>query len=109
MPLVVMDLAKFDTFDHNVVLKVLSTNFGVKDTAYNQFYSYLTFRKMHTQVNSSMSTRKNVTFSVPQVQLAMCFITADANTLPAFIVNVNQLAGMQMTMVCIVHSKLMWM
>ena len=96
MPLVVMDLsAAFDTVDHSVLLSVLSTNFGVEGTAYNWFTSYLTSRRMHTQVNTSVSACKEVSFSVPQGSVAgPVLYTAYASTLPTCIdTDVNQLAG----------------
>jgi hypothetical protein len=96
MPLVVMDLsAAFDTVDHTVLISVLSTNFGVEGNAQKWFKSYLTSRKMHTQIGNSVSASKDITFSVPQGSVAgPVLFTAYASTLPSCIdTNANQLAG----------------
>ena len=46
----------FDTIDHNILLDILSTKFGVKDTALDWFESYLRPRGFQVQIHSDRST-----------------------------------------------------
>ena len=66
-PLIAIDLSMaFDTIDHNIIPDVLSTKFGVKDTALNWFKSYLRSRGFQVQIGSDRSTVVDLPFCVPQ-------------------------------------------
>ena len=58
--------AAFDTVDHELLLSILSNQFGIKDTALNWYDSYLRPRSFKVNINSAYSDTKDLTFSVPQ-------------------------------------------
>ena len=58
--------AAFDTVDHDILLAVLETRFGISDTALNWFDNYLRPRSFKVSVGESKSTPKQLEFSVPQ-------------------------------------------
>ena len=65
--LVALDLsAVFDTVDHEVLLDVLSTRFGVSGSAHNWFNSYLRPRSCLVEIEDSRSSERSLEFSVPQ-------------------------------------------
>ena len=66
-PLVSYDLsAAFDTVNHNILLNVLESYSGVKDTAISWFKDYLSRRSMQVQVNNKISIKKHMGCGVPQ-------------------------------------------
>ena len=61
-----IDLRKaFDTVNHTILLKKLE-HYGVRDTEYNWFESYLSNRKQYVFVNGISSEIRNITSGVPQ-------------------------------------------
>ena len=65
--LISLDLsAAFDTVDHEVLLDVLSTRFGVSGHAYNWFSSYLRPRNCLVEIEGSRSSERSLDFLVPQ-------------------------------------------
>ena len=64
--LVALDLSTaFDTVDHEVLLDVLSTRFGVSGSACNWLSSYLRPRSCLLEIEMR-STERSLEFSVPQ-------------------------------------------
>ena len=60
-PLVLCDLsAAFDTVNHSILLNVLESCFGVKDTALSWFKDYLSGRSIQVQVNNKISSKKHM-------------------------------------------------
>ena len=67
---VMIDLsAAFDTVDHDLLLEVLETRFGIKDTCLKWYENYLRPRAFRVCVKDCYSEEKNLTFSVPQGSL----------------------------------------
>ena len=65
--LVLLDLsAAFDTVDHDILLNVIETRFGVGGDALKWFQSYLSGRSQTFQVGVEQSGPYTVTCSVPQ-------------------------------------------
>ena len=65
--LVLLDLsAAFDTIDHEILLKRLSTRCGIQGTALKWFSSYLKDRTQSVTVNSIHSTKEPLKYGVPQ-------------------------------------------
>ena len=62
--------AAFDTVDHLVLSKVLSTNFGVSGHCIEWFDNYLSPRNFKVNINNYYSSAKNLEFSVPQGSVA---------------------------------------
>ena len=62
--------AAFDTVDHLVLSKVLSTNFGVSGHCIKWFDNYLSPRNSKLNINNDYSSAKNLEFSVPQGSVA---------------------------------------
>ena len=61
-----IDLRKaFDTVNHNILLSKLN-HYGIRDTTYNWFKSYLANRKQYVFVNGETSQLKDITYGVPQ-------------------------------------------
>ena len=58
--------AAFDTVDHQILLNVLQTKFGIEDTVWNWFFSYLQPRDFSVNIGDTYSSKKEPTFSVPQ-------------------------------------------
>ena len=65
--LVTMDLsATFDTVDHDILLTILSTMFGIEDKALKWFDSYLHPRSYMVTVDGKYSREVDLDVSVPQ-------------------------------------------
>ena len=65
--LVLLDLsAAFDTVDHTILIRRLSTRFGIRGGALDWFVSYLSDRKQYVKVNNTSSNSLCVTQGVPQ-------------------------------------------
>ena len=65
--LVALDLStSFDTVDHEVLLDLLSTRFGVSRSAYSWFSSYLRPRSCLIEIENSRSSERSLEFSVLQ-------------------------------------------
>ena len=67
MQIVAIDLsAAFDMVDHDLLLSVLQKRAGINGNALNWRESYLRPRTCQVNVCKAYSTKKNLTFSVPQ-------------------------------------------
>ena len=65
--IVALDLsAAFDTVDHEILINVLHSCFGISDQALGWFSSYLKDRKLCVRIRDSESDNKCFNFSVPQ-------------------------------------------
>ena len=65
--MVILDLSTaFDMVDHNILLKILESQFGVTDTALKWFDSYLRPRSFNVSIGDKYSESKQLRFSVPQ-------------------------------------------
>ena len=74
--------AAFDTVDHDILLDVMETDFGIKDTALKWIETYLRPRSMRVNVGEAYSTPKSLHFSVPQGSCAgPVLYTAYASTM----------------------------
>lgn len=61
-----LDMSKaFDTVDHQILLEKLK-HYGIRDTAYHWFKSYLDNRKQYVEYGGTNSTTQTVSFGVPQ-------------------------------------------
>ena len=58
--------AAFDTVDHEILLEVLTRQFGISDMALNWFSTYLRPRSFCVNIGSSYSSKTPLDFSVPQ-------------------------------------------
>ena len=64
---VIMNLSvAFDTMDHNILLKILESQFGVTDTVLKWFDSYLRPRSFKVCIGDEYSESQQLSFSVPQ-------------------------------------------
>ena len=64
--LLVFDLsAAFDTVNHNILLEKLGQQYGLTDTVFAWFESYLSSRKYYVKVNNSSSHDVSVSSGVP--------------------------------------------
>ena len=80
---VILDLsAAFDTVDHDLLLEVLESRFGIVGTARKWYTSYLKPRSFKVSIRGSTSQPRQLDYSVPQgsIQGAFLFI-AYASTL----------------------------
>ena len=65
--LVLLDLSSaFDMVDHDILLQVLDKKFAVKDNLLQWFDRYLRLRWFTVCVNGTYSSKKEISFSVPQ-------------------------------------------
>ena len=65
--LVALDLsAAFDTVDHDILLSILSSKYGIKGVALKWFDQYLRPRSFRVAVNGVCSKDRDLTVSVPQ-------------------------------------------
>ena len=65
--LVLLDLsAAFDTVDHNILINILESDFGICGDVLNWFRSYLTVRVQLEIVNQQSSKTFNLNYCVPQ-------------------------------------------
>ena len=65
--LVLLDLSEaFDTVDHNVLLSLHHSKFGISGTALEWFRSYLNGRSQHVMVQGNLSQSLNLDFGEPQ-------------------------------------------
>ncbi len=65
--LVLLDLsAAFDTVDHEILLKRLTTSFGITGSAHCWFRSYLSNRKQTVTIQGASSTEHDLSCGVPQ-------------------------------------------
>ena len=65
--LIAIDLsAAFNMVDHEILISVLQTKFGVKGKALNWYKSYLNDRTCNINVGKEYSTPRELLFSVPQ-------------------------------------------
>ena len=65
--LLLLDLsAAFDTVDHAILIPRLWNRFGVKETAFAWFKSYLTSRQQFVKVEEDMSSKRPLLRGVPQ-------------------------------------------
>ena len=65
--LVLLDLsAAFDTIDHDKLLDILDTSFGVRGDVLQWFSSYLKDRSQTVQIGSSYSEEHKLSYGVPQ-------------------------------------------
>ena len=84
LPILFLDLsAAFDTVDHDLFLSILRNRFGITDTALEWFQNYLRPRSFRVKIADQISSRKSLTFSVPQGSAAGAnFFTAYCESLP---------------------------
>ena len=65
--LVLLDLsAAFDTVDHNILINILESDFGICGDVLKWFRSYLTGRVQRVIVNQQSSKTFNLNYGVPQ-------------------------------------------
>ena len=65
--LTLLDLsAAFDTIDHNILLKILKNNLGIRDTALHWFKSYLMNRTQCVSIDNAQSEPLDLPYGVPQ-------------------------------------------
>ena len=65
--LTLLDLsAAFDTVDHDILFKTLSTHFGISGSALSWFKSYLSNRSQTVVIENQKSKLQNLQFGVPQ-------------------------------------------
>ena len=65
--LMLLDLsAAFDTVDHNIILKILEREIGIRGTALKWFRSYLQGRCQRVKINGIVSCDITIKFGVPQ-------------------------------------------
>ena len=85
LPILFLDLsAAFDTVDHDLFLSILQKRFAITDEALCWFDSYLRPRSFRVVVSDSVSSSKDLTFSVPQGSAAGAnFFTAYCESLPS--------------------------
>ena len=82
-PIVILDLSTaFDTVDHDLLLGVLATRFGIQGKALEWYSNYLKPRRFRVTIEEETSKPRQLDYSVPQgsIQGAFLFI-AYASTL----------------------------
>ena len=87
--IVILDLsAAFDTVDHDLLLDVLETRFGITGTARRCYESYMKPRKFRVLLGKEESQPRQLDYSVPQgsIQGAFLFV-AYASTLDEIVDN----------------------
>ena len=76
--------AAFDTVDHQVLLKILHDDIGVRGIALKWFHSFLTGRSQRVQVGTSRSEPLDIIFGVPQffilLNLEIMFLKAQCSS-----------------------------
>ena len=76
-PIVILDLsAAFDTVDHDLLLEVLATRFGIQGKALEWYSNYLKPRRFRITIEEETSQPRLLDYSVPQgnIQEAFLFI-----------------------------------
>ena len=64
---VFLDLTKaFDTVDHNILIKKLETNFGIRGAPLHLFENYLQNRHQYVKISNSKSNLARISCGVPQ-------------------------------------------
>ena len=64
---VILDLSvAFDIIDHNILLKIMESQFGVTDIALKCFDNYLRPKSFKVHIDDKYSESKQFSFSVPQ-------------------------------------------
>ena len=58
--------AAFDTVDHSILLSRLQNRFGIRNIALKWFHSYLHSREQFVSVNGIESSKKHLSYGVPQ-------------------------------------------
>ena len=58
--------AAFDTIDHNILIKRLEYDYGIKDKALSWISSYLLNRYYRVKINNTISDPMSLSFGVPQ-------------------------------------------
>ena len=62
-----LDLSKaFDTVDHNILLRKMSDQFGIRGLANKFFESYLSNRFQYVRINNSRSKKAKIIYGIPQ-------------------------------------------
>ena len=62
-----LDLSKaFDTVDHNILLRKISGQFGIRGLANKFFESYLSNRFQYVRLNNSRSKKAKIIYGIPQ-------------------------------------------
>ena len=78
--------AAFDTVDHDILLNILQKSYGVGESALRWFDEYLRPRQIKVQIKDSVSTARDLPFSVPQGSCAgPVLYNIYASSLPAVI------------------------
>ena len=62
-----LDLSKaFDSVDHNILLRKISYQFGIRGLGNKFFDSYLSNRFQYIRINNSRSKKAKINYGVPQ-------------------------------------------
>ena len=62
-----LDVTKaFDTVDHNILIKKLETNFGIRGAPLNLIENYLQNRHQYVKISNSKSNLARISCGVPQ-------------------------------------------
>ena len=79
-----LDLPKaFDTVDHNILLRKISHQFGIRGLANKFFESYLSNRFQYVRINNSRSKTAKIIYGVPQgSNLGLLLLLMYVNDLP---------------------------
>ena len=73
--LALLDLsAAFDTVDHDILIKRLTTKFGTNRVVLNWFKSYLEGRSQHVSVQGSVSEKFDLRWGVPKFLLGSIIV-----------------------------------